>query len=100
MSHSRPVDGGLPIEQPPGQDFFCVQVRIDTPKDPCWDDRFNIVDSWKNISQMLSRYLAIDPRARRSTVRIYQGQAARRQVHEGIREEARYQAEKRAQANN
>jgi hypothetical protein len=90
----------LPIDQPPGEDFFLANIQIDNPDDPCWDDGFSVIGDWKVISRTLSRYLAFDERARRSKVFIYQSEAAKRRFLAGLREELRYQQQKRAQPNN
>jgi hypothetical protein len=59
-----------------------------------------VIGNWKTISHTVSQYLAFDPRAQRSHVRIYQGENARRVFIEGLAEERRYQEQKRAQLNN
>ena len=91
---------GLPIDQPPGEDFFLAAVVIDNPNDPCWDDGFTVIGPWQTVSATISSYLNSDPRARKSSVRIYQGDAARKIFEHHCREEARYQEQKRGQPNN
>ena len=97
---SYPVAEGLPIEQPEGENFFLASVIIETPEDPCWNSGFDIVGSWQTVSRTLSHYLAYDERARRSQIRIYQGDEARKFFQTAVREELRYQQQKRAQPNN
>ena len=46
----KPVDEGLPVEQPAGENFFLANVEIDSP-DPCWNDGFDVVGSWENRQQ-------------------------------------------------
>ena len=83
-----------------GEDFFLASVMIDTLSDPCWNDGFDIVGPWQTVSRILSHYLAYDERARRSHVRIYQGEDARKFFRAAVLEELRYQEQKRAQPNN
>jgi hypothetical protein len=85
--------------KPPGEDFFVVAVVIDSD-DPCWNDGFNIVGTWEQVDQTLSRYMAGGGIRRKHTVGIYQGDAAREKLLEGLKEEARYQAQMHAQPNN
>jgi hypothetical protein len=86
--------------KPAGEDFFLVAVVIDTPDDPCWNDGFNIVGTWEQIDQTFSRYMAGGGIRRKHTVSIYQGDAARAKLLEGLKEEARYQTQMHAQPNN
>jgi hypothetical protein len=97
---AKPVDEGLPISKPAGEDFFLAAIAIDTPAEPCWDDGFDIVGPWNVISRTISRFLAYDPRASRARVSIFQGQEARRQLTSGLTEEAKYQEQRKAQPNN
>ena len=86
--------------KPPGENFFLVAVVIDTPDDPCWNEGFDIVGTWQQVDQTFSAYVAGGGVCRKHTINIYQGDAARTKVVEGMKEEARYQAQKRAQPNN
>jgi hypothetical protein len=85
----------LPIKQASGEDFFLATVRIDTPEGLCWDDGFDLVGHWENVSRTIADYLDCDPQAQHSTVRIYQGEHARVLI-----KELRYQEQKRTQSNN
>jgi hypothetical protein len=104
MSKSRPkaaptfFAAALP-PRPPGEDFFLVAVMIDSD-DPCWNDGFDIVGTWEQVDQTFSAYVAGGAVRRKHTVRIYQGDAARARLVEGLKEEARYQAQMHAQPNN
>jgi hypothetical protein len=48
------VDEGLPISQPPGEDFFLAVVKIHDSTDPCWDDGFDVVGPWDVVSRTIS----------------------------------------------
>ena len=85
---------------PPGEDFFLAAVVIDTPDQPCWNDGFNIVGTWEQVDQTFSAYMANRKDRRNVRVRIYQGDAARAKLLEGLKEEARYQQQMRAQPHN
>jgi hypothetical protein len=89
----------LPIEHPPGENLFLAAVVIDTP-DPCWDDGFTVIGEWEIVSATIASYINSDPRARKSTVSIYQGDAARKMFEHLFREEVRYEQHKRSQSNN
>jgi hypothetical protein len=54
-------------------------------------DGFSLIGYWKAVTRTISQYLAFDPRAARSRIRIYQGEDARRFFIEGLREELCYQ---------
>jgi hypothetical protein len=86
--------------RPPGEDFFLAPVMIDTPDDPCWNDGFNIIGTWEQVDQTLSRYMAGGGIRHKHTVSIYQGDAARAKLLKGLEEEARFQAQMHAQSNN
>src|SRR5262245_30925424 len=94
------VEEGLPISQPPEENFFLATVIIRDPSNPCWDDGFSVVGPWDVVSRAISKFLVDDPRARKSSVAIFQGEDARAAWIEGTVEEARYQEQKRAQPNN
>jgi hypothetical protein len=85
--------------KPPGEDFFLVAVVIDSD-DPCWNDGFDMVGTWERVDQTFSAYVAGSGVRRKHTVSIYQGDAARAKLLEGLREEASYQAHMRAKASN
>jgi hypothetical protein len=86
--------------RPPGEDFYLVAVEIDTPDDPCWNDGFNLIGTWEQIDKTFSAYVAGGAVRRKHTVHIYQGDAARAKLLEGLEEEARYQAQMHAQPSN
>jgi hypothetical protein len=88
------------LPKPPGENFFLVAVVIDRPDDPCWNAGFDIVGTWEQVDQTFSAYVAKEGVRRKHTLSIYQGDAARAKFVEGMKEEARYQAQKRAQPNN
>jgi hypothetical protein len=91
---------GLPIEPPPGENFILARVEFDDPAEPCWNDGFDIMGTWKVISPALSQCLTSDPRAKHSTIHVFQGDEARLALAQGIAEEARYQQQQRAKPNN
>jgi hypothetical protein len=82
--------------RPPGEDFFLVAVVIDS-LDPCWNDGFDIVGTWEQVDKTFSAYVAERGIRRKHTISIYQGDAARAKLLEGLKEEARYQAQMQAQ---
>jgi len=86
--------------KPEGEDFFLVAVEIDTAEDALCNDGFNIIGTWEQVDQTFSRYMTGGGIRRKHTVSIYQGDAAREKLLEGIKEEARYQAQRHAQPNN
>jgi hypothetical protein len=86
--------------KPDGEDFFLVAVVIDTPEDALWNDGFNIVGAWEQIDKTFSSYVAGGAVRRKHTVSIYQGDAARAKLLEGLKKEARYQAQMHSQPNN
>ena len=94
-----PVDEGLPVEQPPGEDFFLADVIIDS-HDPCWNDGFNVTGPWKTVSKAVSRFIAYGRHDRKFTVKIYQGDTAMKMLARNVAEEVRYQQQRRAQPNN
>jgi hypothetical protein len=85
--------------RPPGEDFYLAAVEIDSA-DPCWNDGFDLVGTWEQVDQTFSAYVAGGAVRRKHTVSIYQGDAARAKLLEGLKEEARYQAQMRAQPHN
>jgi hypothetical protein len=96
----RPIDEGLPINPPPGEDFFLATIEILSNLDPCWNEGFSIVGPWKTLSPTVSKFLAYDPRAKHSRISIFQGDQARNMLRFHLFEEARYQEQKRAQSSN
>jgi len=85
--------------RPEGEDFYLAAVVIES-SDPCWDDGFNIIGTWKQIDQTFSAYVAGGAVRRKHTVCIYQGDAARAKLLEGLKEEVRYQTQMHVQPNN
>jgi hypothetical protein len=83
--------------KPPGKDFFLVAIVIDTPDDPYWNEGFDIVGAWEQVDQTFSDYVARGGVRRKHTISIYQGEAARAKLVEGMKEEARYQQQMQAQ---
>ena len=70
-------------EQPPGEDLFLLELRIDTPSDPDWDEGASALGSWLQIKNAYASMLAATaPLQRRLTFQIYQGAAA---VYERLR---------------
>ena len=90
----------MPPSRPAGEDFFLVAVVIDTPDDPCWNDGFDIIGTWEQVEQTFSAYVAGCNDDRGVSVSIYQGDAARGKVLEGLQEEARYREQMQAQSKN
>ena len=95
---SQPVDQGIPIEQPPGEDFSWPGSES-TPQRTLAGGG-DIVGPWDVVSRTVSRFLVYHPRSRQAHVTIFQGDEARRQLAIALREEARYQALRRVQPNN
>jgi hypothetical protein len=85
--------------KPEGEDFFLIAVVIDSG-DPCWNDGFDIAGTWEHVDRTFSAYVAGGAIRRKHTISIYQGDAARAKLVEGLKEEARYQAQMYAQPNN
>jgi hypothetical protein len=94
------IDAGLPIDQPPGEDFFLASVVITDSTDPCWNGGYIVIGNWQTVSRGVSLFLDFDPRARESKVQIFQGENARERFLHDVQEEARYQQQKRSQPNN
>jgi hypothetical protein len=95
----RFLAGKLP--RPQGEDFFLFQVHFDTPADPCWDDGFDIVGTWKNCCAIFNvNLLAQADHNRHVRLTVYQGEEARRQMLHDLAEERRYQQQRRTQPNN
>jgi hypothetical protein len=90
-----------PKEQPPGEDYFLLQLTIDSP-DPYWDEGASAIGSWKQVTDAYAAMLAIAaPLQRRLIFALYQGRAAvEAQLAFSLAEEARYRREKKANPNN
>jgi hypothetical protein len=96
MSQQPTATPGWPKGRPSGEDFFLLQMTIDTPSDPDWDEGASAIGSWKQITDAYTSMLALaTPLRRRVTFQIYQDRDA---VHErlafSLAEEARFRRER------
>jgi hypothetical protein len=88
-------------KQPSGEDFFLVEVSLDTPDDPCWNEGFCIFGPWNSVMATLHQWLLANPeKLDHIYAHLYQGEAARDKRIAILDTEIKYQNEKRSQSNN
>jgi len=92
----------LPVDQPPGENFFVASIEIHSDLDPCWNSGLNLIGpTWQTLRPLLIQFMTSSHLANRHcTIRIYQGENARTLLQAGIHEELRYQQERQSQPNN
>ena len=93
---------GWPEDQPLGEDYFLLQMTIDTPSDPRWDEGASALGSWQQIKNAYAAMVAVaTPLRRQLTFKIYQGaDVGRERLAFSLGEEIRYQREKKTTPNN
>jgi hypothetical protein len=85
-----------PEEQPPGEDLFLLELAIDTPHDPNWDEGASAFGSWQQVENAYAAILAVAAPLRRNlTFRLFQGSEARKQFAHNLSEELRFQRQRR-----
>jgi hypothetical protein len=57
VSQEPAATPGWPREQPRGENLFLVQMIIDTPCDPNWDEGASALGSWKQITDAYAAML-------------------------------------------
>lgn len=92
----------LPVDQPPGENFFVASIEIHSDDDPCWNSGFNLIGpTWQTFRPLLIQFMTSSHLANRHcTIRIYQGDNARTLLLSNFRQELRFQEQKRTQPQN
>jgi hypothetical protein len=84
-----------PEEKPSGEDYFLLELQIDTPSDPDWNESASAYGSWQQVKNCYAAMLAVAaPLRRKLTFCIFQGAAARKQLAHNLSEELRYQRQR------
>jgi hypothetical protein len=79
--------------------------RLTTPRDPYWNEAFSLMGTWEVITQKLDGAITVVPamlgyRKCEFSVQLYQGEEARTYMDGAVKNELRYEEQKRAQPNN
>lgn len=88
-------------KKPPGEDFFLVEVSIDNPNDPCWNEGFSIHGPWDPVMATFHAWMLAHPeKVDHVGAEFYQGEAAREKRLAILETEIRYRDQMRSQPDN
>lgn len=88
-------------QKPPGEDFFVFTVIADDPQSVTNDVGYSIMGDWelatKSLVKMMDTMVAL---IKPNQIAMRQGEKARQYLKLSMREEIKYQLERRSQPNN